>query len=170
MTARRIVATTGADGRSCLAAGGSPADGSPTGVFRFGGALGNSDPHRLTGSARSADRSPAADGEVVITNLWQSSETEPAGSDPGSERFDVETPPGGTRWRIVEMGPHRTAPTHATKTLDYDLVLAGEIDLLLDAGPVRLHPGDTAVLPGVTHGWQTGSGPCTMAVVQIALP
>jgi hypothetical protein len=165
-TARRVVATLGADGRSGAAQGEAAAT-----VFRFGGARGNVDPHTLTGASASADRSPPVAGEVVVTNLWQTSRDQPAGSDPASlpEGFDIECPPGGSRWRIVEMGPYRTAPTHATDTVDYDLVLEGAIDLLLDSGPVRLQAGDTAVLPAVPHGWQTHDAGCRIAVVQVAI-
>jgi uncharacterized cupin superfamily protein len=67
------------------------------------------------------------------------------------------------------MGPHRTAPTHATRTVDYDLVLDGEIDLLLEDGAVRLRGGDTAVLSGVAHGWQTPETGCRLAVTQVAI-
>jgi quercetin dioxygenase-like cupin family protein len=125
----------------------------------------------LIGSGSSTDSSPAGDGEVVVTSLWQTSRTDPAGSDPATrgEGFDVECPPDGTRWRIVEMGPHRTAPMHSTGTVDYDVVLDGEIELLLEAGAVWLRKGDTAVLPGVVHGWKTYDIGCRMAVTQVAI-
>lgn len=156
----------GPDGRSTAAE-----EERASNVFRFGGTRAHLDPHELTGSHASTDDSPPAEGEVVVTGLWQTSQTEPAGSDPASrgEGFDVECPPGGTRWRIVEMGPHRTAPVHTTRTVDYDIVLDGEIELLLETGPVLLRRGDTAVLPGVAHGWKTHDAGCRMAVAQVAI-
>lgn len=164
---RRLVAGVADDGRSAVVA-----DGPPARVYRFGGADGDRDPHELEGLAAAADRGPAEPGEVVVAELWATDGARPDGTDPttAAAGFDVECPPGGTRWRIVEFGARRERPMHQTVTVDYDLVLSGEIELLLEHGPVRLGPGDLVVLPGVVHGWRTGDAPCTMAVAMVALP
>ncbi len=60
---------------------------------------------------------------------------------------------------------------HTTRTIDYGIVVAGEIDLELDAGQVHLTAGDVVVQRGTRHAWRNQSGaPCTIAFVLIASP
>jgi len=60
---------------------------------------------------------------------------------------------------------------HTTRTIDYGIVLSGEIDLELDEGEVHLTPGDVVVQRGTRHAWRNrGSAPCTMAFVLIGSP
>ncbi|HEM7850543.1 cupin domain-containing protein [Burkholderia multivorans] len=55
---------------------------------------------------------------------------------------------------------------HTTDTLDYVVVLEGEIWLVTDEGEVRLEPGDTVVQHGTRHAWHNhGEVPATIAVV-----
>ena len=63
-------------------------------------------------------------------------------------------------WHRTVFGPNTAARKHATPTFDVDVVISGEVDLLLEDGQVRLGPGDTVVIPGVVHGWRTGSTSC----------
>jgi mannose-6-phosphate isomerase-like protein (cupin superfamily) len=55
---------------------------------------------------------------------------------------------------------------HTTPTIDFEVVLEGEITLELDGGAtVVLHRGDTVVQNGTRHRWRnTGEGPATYAV------
>ena len=51
-----------------------------------------------------------------------------------------------------------------TRTLDFCLVLDGEITLVLDTQEVQLSAGDTVVQRGTNHAWSNRSGkPCTIA-------
>jgi uncharacterized cupin superfamily protein len=51
-----------------------------------------------------------------------------------------------------------------TRTLDFCLVLEGEITLVLDTEEVQLKAGDTVVQRGTNHAWSNRSGkPCTIA-------
>ena len=51
-----------------------------------------------------------------------------------------------------------------TRTLDFALVIEGEITLVLDLEEVQLKAGDTVVLRGVNHAWSNRSvNPCTVA-------
>ena len=51
-----------------------------------------------------------------------------------------------------------------TRTLDFCLVLEGEITLVLDTEAVRLEAGDTVVQRGTNHAWSNRSGkPCVIA-------
>jgi mannose-6-phosphate isomerase-like protein (cupin superfamily) len=58
---------------------------------------------------------------------------------------------------------------HATPTVDYIVILEGEIVLDLGVGePVRLKRGDTVVQNGARHSWRNeGTQPATLAVVMV---
>ncbi|ORY66409.1 uncharacterized protein BCR38DRAFT_390086 [Pseudomassariella vexata] len=66
--------------------------------------------------------------------------------------------PGGTVARYVDMAPDSISPMHRTVSLDYGVVLEGEIELVLDSGEVRrLMRGDLAVQRGTMHAWRNPS-------------
>ncbi|KAJ5095066.1 hypothetical protein N7532_007357 [Penicillium argentinense] len=72
----------------------------------------------------------------------------------------LASPPGitistGNVCRIVDMQPGATSPMHRTVSLDYGVVLEGEVELLLDSGEKRLlKRGDVAVQRGTNHAWR----------------
>jgi mannose-6-phosphate isomerase-like protein (cupin superfamily) len=111
--------------------------------------------------------------------------------------FKLEPPGGGSIFRIFTFPPQTSIPSmteeetvnamsrfdtgdsmeadnpgmHTTKTIDYGIVLSGEITLGLDEGEVYLKSGDVVVQRGTRHAWRnTGSEPCIMAFVLIASP
>jgi mannose-6-phosphate isomerase-like protein (cupin superfamily) len=62
----------------------------------------------------------------------------------------------------------RSALMHRTDTVDYGIVLEGEISMLVDDGEVLLRAGDVVVQRGANHGWVNRSGKyCRMAFVLI---
>ena len=62
----------------------------------------------------------------------------------------------------------RHAFTHRTKSIDYALVLEGEIDMLLDDSEVHLKAGDVLIQQGTNHAWvNNGTKPCRIAFVLI---
>lgn len=66
--------------------------------------------------------------------------------------------PGGTVLRIVDMAPGETSPMHRTVSLDYGVVLEGEVELLLDSGEKRLmQRGDISIQRGTNHAWVNAS-------------
>jgi mannose-6-phosphate isomerase-like protein (cupin superfamily) len=70
-------------------------------------------------------------------------------------------PPSGHLLRLIElypasMGGHRTV-MHRTRTLDYVVVIEGEVTLLLDDSEVVLAPGDVVVQRGTNHAWENRS-------------
>ncbi len=66
--------------------------------------------------------------------------------------------PGGTVLRLVDMRPGATSPMHRTVSLDYGVVLEGEVELVLDSGEVRLmRRGDIAIQRGTNHAWRNAS-------------
>jgi quercetin dioxygenase-like cupin family protein len=58
---------------------------------------------------------------------------------------------------------------HTTDTVDYDIVLSGELWLELDDGAeVHLKPGDCVIQNGTRHAWRNrGTEPCFMVSVLI---
>lgn len=61
------------------------------------------------------------------------------------------------------------APIHRTPSLDYDLLIQGQLFLQLDDGEIELEPGDCVVLPCVRHGWRAGPSGATLLVVMISV-
>ncbi|KAI1844276.1 hypothetical protein JX265_007885 [Neoarthrinium moseri] len=66
--------------------------------------------------------------------------------------------PGGTVARFVDTPPNALSPMHRTVSLDYGVVLEGEVELILDSGEVRLlKRGDLAIQRGTMHAWRNPS-------------
>ena len=129
---------------------------------------------------------------VVSTLLWVTDET-PADishdADRAAREIGVPPPANGSIFRVVdfppekaprsreailaEMGVHdhggaRHPGMHRTRSVDYAIVLEGEIDMLLDEGEVRLKAGDVLVQQGTNHAWvNRGAVPCRIAFVLI---
>lgn len=66
---------------------------------------------------------------------------------------------------------HDDFPMHATDTIDYLIILSGEIWCELDDGvEIHLAAGDTLVQCGTRHAWHAkGSTPCVMACIMIGV-
>ena len=74
----------------------------------------------------------------------------------------------GTVFRIIEFAPGNGRRNHRTDSLDYAVVLSGEIDMDLDGAEVHLKAGDVIVQRGTIHNWiNRGSEPCVIAFVLI---
>ena len=57
---------------------------------------------------------------------------------------------------------------HRTRSIDYAIVLSGEIDMLLDDSDVQLKAGDVLVQQGTIHAWiNRGKEPCRIAFILI---
>lgn len=66
--------------------------------------------------------------------------------------------PGGTVARYVDTPPNSMSPMHRTVSLDYGVVLEGEVELILDSGETRLMKrGDLAIQRGTMHAWRNPS-------------
>ncbi|KAL2264600.1 hypothetical protein VTJ83DRAFT_7110 [Remersonia thermophila] len=62
--------------------------------------------------------------------------------------------PGGTVCRVVDFAPGYACAMHRTKSLDYGVVLEGEVEMVLDGGDrAVLKRGDVAVQRGTNHQW-----------------
>ncbi|EKV05460.1 Cupin 2, conserved barrel [Penicillium digitatum] len=66
--------------------------------------------------------------------------------------------PGGTVCRIVDFAPNNRAVVHRTQSLDYGVVLEGQIEMILeDSDPVIMNRGGVAVQRATMHGWRNTS-------------
>jgi mannose-6-phosphate isomerase-like protein (cupin superfamily) len=140
-------------------------------------------------SGRSYVVSDGAAGSVAgFDELWQSA----GGVDPlapapsaGGPPARLEPAPGGSSWRVFDLPPDEVVAAylasqnvpeveasgfHRTSTLDYVMILDGEVTLELDRGAVALGPGDCVVQRATRHAWRNRSGrPVKMAVVMVSL-
>jgi len=74
----------------------------------------------------------------------------------------------GTIFRVIEFAPGVAARNHRTDSIDYIVVISGEIDMELDGSTVHLRAGDVMVQRGTIHNWvNNGPAPCVLAVVLV---
>lgn len=91
-------------------------------------------------------------------------------SDPAGAGLKSTTLPNGTVFRVLQVEPGNGPRMHRTDSIDYALVLSGEIDMELDDGVmVHLKAGDVMVQRGTVHNWLNRStAPCVIAFVLIS--
>jgi quercetin dioxygenase-like cupin family protein len=86
----------------------------------------------------------------------------------GSKRPVGTTLKNGTVFRVVEFAPGVSPRVHRTDSIDYAVVVSGEIDMELDDSVVHLKAGDVLVQRGTIHNWiNRGSEPCVIAFILI---
>ncbi|HUK60901.1 MAG TPA: cupin domain-containing protein [Stellaceae bacterium] len=73
--------------------------------------------------------------------------------DMGARMLGTAPPTNGTRFTINDIPPGAPGVMHRTETLDYCIVLAGEVDMDMDEGSVRLKAGDVVIQRGTNHSW-----------------
>ena len=82
----------------------------------------------------------------------------PTEPEPTERDLTVPPAPGGTKIRINEFPPGVVSPTHRTETVDYGIVLDGEVVLVLDhEQETVLKAGDVVVQRGTDHRWENRS-------------
>src|ERR1043165_9971866 len=87
----------------------------------------------------------------------------------GAERATGSTDPNGTVCQIVRYDPGVAPRNHRTDSIDYAVVISGEIDMELDDATVHLRQGDVLVQRGTVHNWiNRGTEPCMIAFVLAA--
>ncbi len=135
-------------------------------------------------------------GGMAVTELW-CSDTAPVSNagneDSGATPFALEPPPAGSKFRVVEYPPdsvrfgasggttsemrggadvatdtNRHPGMHKTASIDYAIVLTGEIWALMDEGEVLMRTGDVLVQRGTSHAWSNRTNrPARVAFVLI---
>ena len=130
--------------------------------------------------------------------LWVADETPAdmrGPKDRAAREIGIAPPAGGSVFRIVDFppvpkevdalpldyqhkiigdhSPKRGLPPrhpfmHRTRSIDYAVVMSGEIDMLLDEGEVHFKAGDVLVQQGTNHAWvNRGTEPCRIAFILI---
>jgi quercetin dioxygenase-like cupin family protein len=117
--------------------------------------------------------------------------------DAATVKTGVPPPQNGTIFRVVEFAPEKDIPAdfathrafvekmglfpegpqrdnprhpamHKTNTVDYAIVIEGEIDMLLDDSEIHLKAGDVLVQQGTNHAWANrGDKPCKVCFVLV---
>ena len=160
---RRVVTGVDADGRSRVFSDGH----APVAFAPGSDGAGGFGLRRVEGGTVDPGR-----GSSVVNELWSlTGEPSVSTDDPtvGLESFGVDVPAGATRWIITQMGPGLAAPMHSTSTIDYGVVVAGDVELGLEDGSVHLRAGDAVVVNGVEHSWLAGPDGCLIATVMVGL-
>ena len=119
------------------------------------------------------------DDGVAFHEIWNT-EGAPArivaveATEPTERTLAVPPPPRGTKIRINEFQPGHLderglqSPVHRTASVDYGIVLEGEITLVLDDSEVTLRSGDIVVQRGTDHAWANrGSSVAKVAFILV---
>jgi quercetin dioxygenase-like cupin family protein len=108
---------------------------------------------------------------ATIANIWSTEgfPVDNAGATDTAKEITGTTRDNGTVFRVIEYGPGVTPRNHRTNSIDYAVVLSGEIDMELDDDRVvTLRAGDVLVQRGTIHNWVNRSNaPCVIAFVLI---
>jgi mannose-6-phosphate isomerase-like protein (cupin superfamily) len=132
---------------------------------------------------------------ITSTNFWITDSYPPSLSkeDTANRPIGISPPDNGTKFRVVEFSPLDAAAEaklppdlvmkgvnhppakglpvkhpmmHRTRSLDYAVILSGEIDMMLDDTTVHLKQGDVVVQQATNHGWvNRGAQPCRILFV-----
>ena len=135
---------------------------------------------------------------LCVTELWVTGEMpvdNNGKSDQGERPMRHDPTPNGTIFRIVEIPPESATKAidttaafehlgstnkpkaedsakhpsmHKTKSIDYLVVMSGEMWMVMEEGEVLLRPGDCIVQRGTNHAWvNKGDKPCLLAAILI---
>ena len=148
------------------------------------------------GEAPNMKEMPSFPG-LALTDLWEtkSAPASNAGDADAADRpIRLEPPKNGTILRIVEFPPDASRPKnsdgsagfkaigaghaqdrhsadpmmHKTGTVDYIIVLKGEIYAVMETGEKLLRAGDVLVQRGTNHSWSVRTNePCIVAAVLV---
>jgi quercetin dioxygenase-like cupin family protein len=115
---------------------------------------------------------PTPGGDAGFALLWATLSV-PADNDQEIDGAEADVGlaiDAGTVLRIVDFAPGALSPMHRTNSVDYGIVVWGEIELLLDDGSVtRVGPGEVVVQRGTIHAWRNPSADtmCRVAFVLV---
>lgn len=118
---------------------------------------------------------------LIISDVWNTQQT-PASLDMESRIPNIgipHTPKNGTYFRYVVIPPDKDLGVefktgnphpmmHQTPTLDYIIILSGELYLIMEDGETLLKAGDIVIQRGTNHAWSNRSDePCIQLAVLI---
>lgn len=96
---------------------------------------------------------------AVSTLIWSTDKSPaaiPAGAgieDFGARILGTAPPANGTRFAVIDFPPGNIGHMHRTETIDYVIVLDGEIEMDMDNSTVKMKAGDIMVQRGTNHAW-----------------
>jgi quercetin dioxygenase-like cupin family protein len=99
-------------------------------------------------------------GDAAMSTIWTTLNVPADLNDEtdGAKRDAGTTLKGGSVIRIVDMLPNASSPMHRTSSIDYGIIISGEIELELDNGVVKtIGPGGIIVQRGTIHKWRNPS-------------
>jgi hypothetical protein len=135
---------------------------------------------------------------LALTDLWETKgapASNDGNADAAARKVHLEPPASGTILRIVEFPPdsawrdtadakkafnsigaghasdkHSADPMmHKTSTVDYIIILRGEIWAIMEKGETLLKAGDILVQRGTNHSWSVRTTePCVLAAVLVS--
>ena len=108
----------------------------------------------------------AGDVARTVVEVWSTvSTSDQSGTSPVAAGLG----PNATEIRVVEMPPGFRREMHRTDTVDYGLVLSGELYVVLERGETLLRAGDIIVQRGTNHAWHNRSdAPARIAFVNMS--
>ena len=140
-------------------------------------------------------------GGMAVTELWRTDESPASNAgddDPAGKEKSLEPSALGSKFRVVEYPPDsvrfagagreagfaeiggrhamvegdRHPGMHKTATVDYAIVLTGEIWAMMVEGEALMKPGDVLIQRGTSHAWSNRTdAPCRVAFILIdAIP
>lgn len=173
---RRIVTGHNANGKAII-----QEDGPPPRTQRIGGERGPLfhevwNTREAPASIDHASGEPAEDG-ITLSAPENGTRIRVLDIPPEDDSFDQITPEQAQA-HFAEVGESdvsshsgadsRHAFMHRTETVDYGIMLEGELTLIMDEGETIIHAGDIVIQRGTNHGWANRSGkPCRIAFVLI---
>lgn len=100
------------------------------------------------------------DDQRVVFEVWSTTSRPPAVDDGVSSAGALPLAahePSASEIRVVDMPAGSRREMHRTDTLDYGIVLAGEVYLVLEQEETLLRTGDVVVQRGTAHAWHNRS-------------
>src|SRR5215213_2522437 len=100
---------------------------------------------------------------LVSTMMWCTEGAPakmPIGEQPedmGARILGTAPPKNGTRFAVIDFPPGNEPHMHRTETIDYVIVIEGEIEMRMDESTVTLKQGDVMVQRGTNHAWANRS-------------
>jgi quercetin dioxygenase-like cupin family protein len=114
----------------------------------------------MAGAATNAKHPSAG---TVSTLIWSTDRT-PADiaigehvEDLGARIIGTAPPANGTRFAVIDFPPGNAPRMHRTETIDYVIVLEGELEMDMDGSTVKMKAGDVMVQRGTNHAWANRS-------------
>lgn len=95
-------------------------------------------------------------GDARFSLIWTTDQSPADNADAadGADRQVSLAQKGGSVLRVVDIRPGARSPMHRTVSIDYGIVLEGEIVLELDSGEERTVPqGGIVIQRGTNHAW-----------------